>query len=259
MKISIVTPSFNQRAFLKETLQSILTQQGDFELEVLVIDGESTDGSVDLLRPITDPRLQWTSEKDRGQSDAINKGLARATGDVVAWLNSDDLYTPGAFDAVSRAFQSHPHKQWLVGNCDIIDEAGNVIRPRITRYKWKRLQRYSFRQLLRENIINQPSVFWRRSFGQRAGALDESLHWTMDYDLWLRFGKQADPLILDFTTSQFRIHTQSKSGQVDRRQFDEQFAVASRYFDGDRRSRLIHRVNVEKIVWAYRIMKFLGR
>lgn len=258
MKISIITPSFNQRGFIEKTLESILSQQGNFELELFVMDGGSTDGSVEVLRSINDTRLVWTSQADHGQSDAINRGLAQANGDVVAWLNSDDLYTPGALQAVHEAFSSHLSAQWLVAGCAIIDDEGRTIRPGITQYKWKRLKRYAYKKLLRENIINQPSVFWRREFGRRIGSLDESLHWTMDYDLWLRMGRACDPLILDRTTSQFRIHGSSKSGQVDRRQFDEQYRVASRYFAGDKSSQLIHRLNVEKIVWAYRVMRWLG-
>ena len=98
-----------------------------------------------------------------------------------------------------------------------------------------------------------------RSFGEEVGSLDESLHWAMDYDLWLRMARASKPLILDRVLAQFRIHATSKSGRVDRRQFDEQYAVASRYFDGDRVSRLVHKFNVEKIVTAYRLMRLVGR
>ena len=101
MKISIVTPSYNGLRFLNAAAQSVLTQTGDLELEWIVVDGGSTDGTVDYLRKLTDPRVHWTSEPDGGQSHAINKGLARATGDVVAWLNTDDVYTPGALNAVA--------------------------------------------------------------------------------------------------------------------------------------------------------------
>jgi glycosyltransferase involved in cell wall biosynthesis len=262
VKFSIVTPTLNQAAFLRQTLQSILSQQGDFELESIVIDGGSTDGTIELLRSISDPRLRWISEPDRGQAHAINKGLAMCTGDVQAWLNSDDLYLPGALEAVRRAFDDSPLAEWVVGRCSIIDACGREIRHGVTRYKDRSLRRYTYRKLLRENFISQPAVFWRRELELAvarpgAGLLEESLHYTMDYDLWLRFGGHSDPRILDTVTSQFRLHESSKSGQVMRRQFDEQYAVACRYFGEDRRSRLIHRINVEKIVWAYRVMRWL--
>lgn len=259
MKFSIITPSFNQRPFLERTARSILSQHGDFDLEWIVIDGGSTDGTPDLLHAMEDPRLCWTSAADRGQSEAINKGMARAGGDVVAWLNSDDLYAHGALAAVAQAFDAQPAAQWLVGRCDVIDDQDRAIRSTVTQYKDRALRRYAYRRLLRENFISQPAVFWRRSFGQRVGPLDESLHYTMDYDLWLRMGRLTEPLFLDRVLAHFRLHRGSKSGQVNRRQFDEGYAVATRYFDGDRASRLMHRLNVEKIVWAYRLLRLIRR
>lgn len=257
MKFSIVTPSFNQHDFLGLTLQSVLNQRGNFELAVRVVDGGSTDGSVQLLQTVTDPRLRFTSEIDRGQSHAINTGLADADGDVVAWLNSDDLYTPGALQRVADAFEN-PATQWVVGRCENIDENGNVVRSKVADYKNRSLGRYSRRRLLRENFVAQPAVFWRRSLGSRVGPLDESLNYTMDYDLWLRLSAAANPVVINVVLAQFRIHPGSKSGAVRREQFDEGYRVACRYAAHDRASRLVHRFNVEKIVWAYRVMRLLG-
>lgn len=259
MKISIITPSFNQCGFLPRTAESILSQAGDFAFEWLVIDGGSADGSAAYLASIRDPRVRFTSEPDRGQSHAINKGLAAAGGDVVAWLNADDEYAPGALAAVAAAFARQPEAQWLVGGCDIIDAAGRPIRPAVVRYKARRLGRYSYRALLRENFIPQPAVFWRREFGREFGPVDESLHWTMDYDLWLRMARRCAPLVVDVPLARFRLHGASKSGAFDRRQFDEGYEVACRYAGGDWASRLAHRLNVEKIVAAYRVLRWLGR
>jgi glycosyltransferase involved in cell wall biosynthesis len=259
LKLSIVTPSYNGVRFLQRAADSILRQTGDVELEWIVVDGGSSDGTVDFLRSLNDPRVRWTSEPDRGQSDAINKGMSRATGDVVAWLNTDDVYTPGALAEVVGAFQSNPDARWLVGRYEVIDEQDRPIRSAVVRYKERSLRRYTYRALLRENFISQPAVFWRRDFGSEIGSLDESLHWTMDYDLWLRMGRVADPRFVDRVLARFRLHPQSKTGKVDRRQFDEQYAVAKRYFGDDRVSRIVHRFNVEKIVWAYRALRLLGR
>jgi glycosyltransferase involved in cell wall biosynthesis len=258
VRISIVTPSFNQADFLTRTARSILSQTGNFELRWIVIDGGSTDGTRPFLQSLNDSRLTWLSEPDRGQSHAINKGLAIADGDVVAWLNSDDLYVEGALAAVADAFAADPAARWLVGRCQVIDAADRVIRRSVVRYKERGLRRYRYRKLLRENFIAQPAVFWRRDFGREIGPLDESLHWTMDYDLWLRMGRRCDPLILDTILAQFRLHAQSKSGKVERGQFDEQYEVARRYLGSDHASRFIHRVNVEKIVLAYRLMRWLS-
>ena len=258
MKFSIVTPAYNGMKYLPETGASILSQSGPFDLEWLVIDVGSTDGNVDYLRGLYDPRVRWVSEKDRGQSDAVNKGLAMAAGDVVGWLNADDLYTPGTLAAVAEAFDANPQKHWLVGRCDIVGPGGAEIRSSVTRYKDKLLRRYSYRGLLRENPISQPAVFWRRAFGTKVGPIDVSLDHAMDYDLWLRMGREGDPLLLDRLVAHFRLHDQSKSGTHTRERFREQDLVASRYFGDDRASRWVHRFHVEKIVWAYRVMGLLG-
>jgi len=258
VKFSIVTPSFNGLRYLTQTADSILSQAGPFDLEWVVVDGGSTDGTVDFLRSLTDDRVRWVSEADRGQSHAINKGFATAGGEVVAWLNTDDLYTPGSLAAVAEAFAGNPAARWLVGRCENVDASGAVIRSAVARYKDRSLRRYSYRGLLRENFIAQPAVFWRRDFGRRVGRLDESLHYTMDYDLWLRMGREAEPLVLDRVLARFRLHESSKSGRVNREQFDEQYRVACRYVGTDRISRWVHRFNIEKIVWAYRAMRLLG-
>ena len=258
MKLTIVTPSFNGRAYLEQTARSVLSQEGPFELEWIVVDGGSADGTLDFLRSLKDDRVHWWSEADRGQSHAINKGMGLAGGDVVAWLNTDDLYTPGALAAVAAAFAGNPSAQWLAGRCEIIGPGGDVIRPAVTRYKERALRRYAYRALLRENFISQPAVFWRREFGRQVGPLDESLHYTMDYDLWLRMGRETPPAFVDRVLAQFRLHETSKTGRVDRGQFDEQYRVACRYVGRDWVSRGVHRFNVEKIVWAYRVMRAVG-
>lgn len=259
MKISVVTPSFNAGPFLAQTTASVLSQQGSFELEWIVIDGGSTDGSFEELASATanDSRVQLIREPDRGQTHAINKALARASGDIVGWLNSDDLYADGALAAVADVFGRNPQENWLVGHCEIVDAAGRPMRSAVARYKEFRLHRYRRAKLLRENFIPQPAVFWRREFGERIGTLDESLHYTMDYDLWLRMSAIQPPYVLRRPLAKFRLHAASKSGQFDRRQFDEQYEVACRYAN-DRWTRFSHRAHVEKIVLAYRAMRWLG-
>ena len=216
LRITVVTPSFNQCRFLARTADSVLSQSGDsqsgggFDLRWVVVDGGSTDGTVEFLRSVRDPRLSFVSEPDRGQSHAINKGLAAAAGDaggdVVTWLNADDLYAPGALVAVADAFTGHPNANWLVGRYEVIDADDRPIRRGVVRYKERHLRRYSYWALLRENFIPQPAVFWRRAFGAEVGSLDESLHWTMDYDLWLRMGRRSDPLFVDRVLARFRLH-----------------------------------------------------
>ncbi len=259
LTISIVVPSYNQADYLPRTLESILSQRGDFALEVLIIDGGSTDGTLEILKNLDDERVAWISGEDNGQSDAINKGLAKASGDIVTWLNSDDIYCDDALKKVSGTFSQNPQARWLIGQCVIIDEQDHPIRQSIARYKNRQLARYSRRRLLRENFISQMSVFWRNDLGKQVGLLNEDLYYTMDYDLWLRMSKVSDPVVLTENLGCFRWYANSKSGKINRKQFDEQYQVASPHLVGDPISRLIHRVNVEKVVWAYRLMRLLGR
>jgi glycosyltransferase involved in cell wall biosynthesis len=258
VKISIVTPTLNGLPLLRETAESILSQKGDFDLQWIVIDGGSTDGTLDWLASLNDPRLKWVSEKDEGQADAINKGFSLADGDVVAWLNCDDLYPPGALAAVARHFTNQRSAQWLVGRYEIISLDGTTMRSAVVNYKRKRLERFSFNRLLAENIIPQPAVFWRREFGQAVGPLDTSLYYTMDYDLWLRMAQRSAPLVADDLLARFRHHEGSKSGQFNRRQFDEQFAVMKRHCPS-RWRRMVHQFHVEKVVCAYRVMRWFGK
>ena len=228
-------------------------------IELLVLDACSTDGTQDLLKTISDPRLSWVSEKDRGQTHAINKGMRRATGDIVAWLNSDDLYRPGALKTVTEAFDRRPEIQWLVGDCDIINGDGKTFRNSIKQYKRRRLLRYSYRTLMRDNFISQMSVFWRREFGESVAypngdLLDESLYYAMDYDLWLRMGRVCDPLILDRTLAAFRVHGGSKTHLDHGGQFREQYAVARRYAGDDRVSLFWQRINAWKARVGYRLL-----
>jgi glycosyltransferase involved in cell wall biosynthesis len=259
MKFSIITPSFNQAQYLHDTARSILNQAGPFDLEWIVIDGGSTDGSVEYLKGLKDDRVRWISEKDAGQSDAINKGLSMASGELMAWLNSDDLYTPLALSHVWHAFHKHPEAAWLVGGYQIVNDEGSPIRPGIVRYKEKQLRNFSYRRLLIENFIPQPAVFWRRSLWEIVGPLDTSLHFTMDYDLWLRIAKIAPPLVLKEVVAQFRVHGKSKTGIINRRQFDEGYEVAKRHAAGFSGVLWRHRMSVEKIVWAYRLLRLIGQ
>jgi glycosyltransferase involved in cell wall biosynthesis len=211
LRISIIMPSFNQAEYLGRAIESVQRQRGDFELEHIVMDGGSTDGSVDILRRCGD-RLQWVSEPDEGQSDALNKGIARATGDVIGWLNSDDLLEPGALAAVAEVFEAEPDTQWLYGKVRVIDESDREIRKAITWYKNWRMRRYSFQRLLAENYICQMGVFWRAEAGRAAGPFRTDLHLDMDYEYWLRLGALYPGRFVDRYLGCFRYHGASKSG-----------------------------------------------
>jgi glycosyltransferase involved in cell wall biosynthesis len=255
VKISIVTPSFNQGQFIERTIQSIVEQRGDFELEYFVQDGGSTDQTLEILRRYAG-KLSWKSERDSGQVDAINKGLRACSGDVIAWVNSDDVLRPGALQRVTEAFKD-PSIQWLHGRCDIIDENDHTIRHLISAYKHWCCSRYSYSRLLTENFVSQMTVFWRRSLMSEVGMLDQDLDFAFDYDLWLRFAKVGDPAYIREGLASFRWYRSSKSGSLYRKQFAEDYLVAERREPTLRWTLMLKRFRTLRLVTAYNLMRLV--
>jgi glycosyltransferase involved in cell wall biosynthesis len=253
VKISIVTPSYNQGRFIERTIQSIVEQRGEFELEYFVRDGGSTDQTLEILRRY-DGKLSWSSERDGGQVDAINKGLRACSGDVVAWINSDDVLQPGALQRVAQAFDD-PSIQWLHGRCDIIDENDRAIRHLVSAYKHWCCTRYSYARLLTENFISQMTVFWRRSLMNEVGLLDQDLNFAFDYDLWLRFAKVSDPTYIRDSLASFRWYRSSKSGSLYRSQFGEDYLVAERHAPTLRWTLMLKRFRTARLLTAYRLIR----
>lgn len=182
-KFSIVTPSYNQGEFIERTMQSVLSQEG-VALEYVVFDGGSIDQTVDVLKRYGaehSENLRWTSENDRGQTHAVNKGINSTSGDIIGWLNSDDIYYPGALRAVADYFTAHPEIDVLYGFADHIDANDCLIDP----YP---VESWNFQRMLETCIICQPAAFFRRRVAEAHGLLDERLHYCMDYEFWLRLG-----------------------------------------------------------------------
>jgi glycosyltransferase involved in cell wall biosynthesis len=228
LRISIVTPSFNQSRFIRRTIDSVLGQQGEFVLDYRVLDGASTDGTIDVLKSYG-ARLNWVSGPDGGQIEALNRGLRESTGEVVGWVNSDDVLLPGALARVAAAFRDHPDALWIHGRCRIIDEDDREIRRWLSSYKHIRALRHSFEALLTENYISQMTTFWRRSAHDQLGYFD--LRWPLafDYDFFLRLAAQADPVYVREPLACFRWYRSSKSGSGHGRQFLESSAIAAKY------------------------------
>lgn len=217
MLISIVTPSYNQGGYLRETIESVLGQEGDFSLDYIIVDGGSKDQSVEIIRhyerlmnegvwPVKchGIRYRWISEKDRGQTDAIMKGFRMAKGEVLAWLNSDDTYLPGALQTAADAFSKEPDITVLYGKSHFTDVEGKVIGKYPT-------EPFDVRRLAQFNFICQPSTFFRKSALDAVGGLDTSLHFVMDYDLWIRMaGKFKFRYIPEFLST-YRLHEASKT------------------------------------------------
>lgn len=181
--VTIITPSYNQAAFLEETIQSVLSQEYP-NFEYWVIDGGSTDGSVEIIQKYAGRLAGWVSEKDKGQADAINKGFARAKGEIVAWLNSDDLYRTGAIRSAVTAFEENPEVGLVYSDVDSIDGEGEV-------FNRMRYSQWGLRDLMVFNILGQPGVFLRRSVLESAGHLDLSYRYLLDHHLWLRMALEA--------------------------------------------------------------------
>lgn len=182
-RISLVTPSYNQAAFVEHTLRSVLLQ-GYPDLEYIVMDGGSTDGSADIIRKYARWLTHWASEKDRGQCDAINRGFALASGQIYSWLNSDDYLVQGALKHIALAWAAAPDAGGWCGACQCIDPRGRTMYIRAPR-------RLDAAGLARwnENSVGQPAFFFAASSWQACGPLDESLHYGMDLDLWLKLAK----------------------------------------------------------------------
>lgn len=179
-RISIITPSLNQGKFIRRTIESVLSQDAE-GLEYSVMDGGSADETVSILKEYGD-KFFWVSEKDGGHSDAINKGILRSTAPVIGWLNSDDIYYPGALKTVLSLFDAHPEADVIYGDACHIDAEDKILEPYPT-------ERWSMARLKETCFISQPAAFIRRAVIERHGLLDTTLRYCMDYEYWLRLGK----------------------------------------------------------------------
>ena len=223
MLVSIVTPSFNQAPYLEDTIRSVLEQDYP-NLEYIIVDGGSTDGSVDIIRRYVDRLAWWVSEADKGQTDALNKGFARARGEILAWLNSDDTYQPGAVAEAAAFLQSRPEVGLVYGDANFIDENGKLIgRFPAAQTDYRRLRRGYVH-------IPQQAAFFRAELWRKVAPLDPSFYFAMDYDLWVRIAALAPIHYVPRTWANFRLHTQGKTIAADERCWPEMLRV--HYRDG---------------------------
>jgi glycosyltransferase involved in cell wall biosynthesis len=217
--VSIITPSFNQAKFLRRTIESVLDQDYP-EIEYIVIDGGSTDGSLEIIRGYEDKFAYWESIPDKGQTDAINKGFARATGKYLAWLNSDDVYKPGAISEAVAYLEGHPDVGMVYGECDFIDADDHVIgRFPAAQTDYDRL---------RNGYVHVPqaAAFFWRDLWEKVGPLDPSFYFAMDYDLWVRLAGEAPLVFLpDHVWAGFRLHGDAKTITADAQCWPEMLRV----------------------------------
>ena len=249
--VSIITPSFNQAHFLEATIRSVLGQDHP-RIEYIIVDGGSTDGSVDIIKKHADRLAWWVSEPDKGQTDAINKGFDRAQGDILAWLNSDDTYDPGAVSAAVKYLIEHPDTAMVYADCNFINEDDRVIG------KFHAAQT-DLRRLRAGYVhIPQQTMFFRAKYWKELGPLDPSFYFAMDYDLWTRLAAHASLKYLKGKTwANFRLHTSGKTVASDDRCWPEMLRV--HYRDGGSFfSVIVAKYYLRKItgpLWKWRIKK----
>jgi len=250
--VTIVTPSFNQSQFLEETILSVL-EQDYTNIEYLIVDGGSTDRSVEIIKryasesskQVQGPHLAWwVSEKDQGQTDAINKGFKRAQGEILAWINSDDTYVPGAVSQAVAYLQSNPDVGMVYGDCDLIGEKGEFLGHFPARQT-------NYRRLRRGFVhIPQQSSFFRAHLWRQVGPLDPSFYFSMDYDLWVRLSKIAPIHYEQQLWANFRLHGSGKSVISDSRCWPEMLRVHYRE-GGSKLSPIYFKAKIRPLIYAW--------
>ena len=254
--ISIVTPCLNAAATISRTLDSVASQ-GYPGIEHIVVDGGSTDGTLELLAQFPDVKV--ISEPDEGLSDAVNKGIALASGELVGWLNADDWYLPEALAAIAEAAEANPGAEWFTGGCPIVDGNGNKIRGGVTAYKNFLLSHYSFPLYLSQNFISCPATFIRASALEAVGPLRLDYSYSMDYDLFLRLARRGDPIILGRDLAVFAMAEGTKSMTGFDKQFSEHAEQARAHGQGHAVAVTANAVVSQMIIAAYRLLRFARR
>ena len=200
--ISIITPSFNQGEYIEDTIKSVVSQNYP-NIEYIIVDGSSTDETLDILKKYK-KKIRWISEKDNGQADAVNKGIKLTKGEIVAWLNSDDILLPDAVNRIANFFSRNHEVMMVYGKCYYIDQVGEIIGKYPT-------EEFSFEKLARFNFISQPSTFFKRNAFYDVGGLNSGLHYSLDYDLWIRISARFKVKYLSEFLSGYRLHETSKT------------------------------------------------
>lgn len=249
-KISIVTPSFNQAAFIEWTVRSVLMQRYP-NLEYILMDGGSTDGTQEVLEPYRDRFAHYESARDKGQSDAIHRGFNHATGEIMAYLNSDDMLAPGALQFVARYFAEHPEVDALYSHRCTVDENNKVL------YYWI-LPPHDDWYISRWDIIPQETCFWRRSLFEESGNIDPEFRFAMDYDLFVRFMQHGKMVRVNRFLGAFRKHEAAKTSQFletigteEIQRVWKKYGFTKSKLDGLRSARVFHRVNRRGGAFAY--------
>jgi glycosyltransferase involved in cell wall biosynthesis len=224
-RITVVTPSYNQEKFLKQTIRSVLDQQYP-ALEYIAMDGGSQDRSRKILEKYHESLSYWVSEQDRGQSDALNKGFAKATGDILCWINSDDILLPGSLQTVANYFAENNDVMWCTGELLGMEEHGKLSQHSLPVIENPTLLDWFLHFSKGKSIIQQPATFWRREVWENLGPLREDLHYGFDFEFFLRIRLQyGEPGRIRQPLAAFRFHDQSKTCQASEKFFLENIQI----------------------------------
>ena len=220
--VSVITPSFNQGAYIKETIESVLTQDYP-RIEYFVMDGGSTDETVDILQQYSD-QIAWVSQKDGGQAAAVNQGVAKSSGEIIGWLNSDDTYLPGAISEIVQFFQEHHEVDMVYGEGYHTDKNGVILdRYETEPFDKARLAWYCY--------ICQPTAFFRRAFWDRVGGLNAALQICMDYELWMRMANMGQIVYLNRYLATSRMYENNKTLSRKTEGFQEAFRILKHHYE----------------------------
>jgi len=212
-KISIITPSYNQGNYIEQTISSVI-EQGYPDLEYIVMDGGSNDGTKNILETYDSEIHYWVSEPDKGQADAIYRGFERASGEIIGWLNSDDFLLPDSLEKVGAFFAANPDVDCVIGGCLLVDEGGELIKEKNRPQYFLGLQQDFSKLLFWETGFCQPASFWRRDAFFRVGGFDRDLRFCFDYDLFLRLAKEKPFGVIPDFLACFRHHGESKTSTL---------------------------------------------
>lgn len=251
-RVSVITAVKNGERFIRQTIESVLSQKGTFELEYIIRDGCSTDGTIDIIKEYGD-KIILISKKDGSPQEAINAGMNMATGDIGCWLNADDIFMSDTLQKVVKAFSKHPDRGWVYGRCNIVDQNNKEIRKPITWYKNLIGYFYSKNILLCENYINQPATFWKMNLWGQVCPLSKKYKAAWDYELWLKMANDSKAIHIRSYLASFRRFEGTISETHFEKQFVEEVEISKKH--GNKLHFFVHGLLIKIRTLIYKKLK----
>ena len=257
MKLSIITPTLNSSQYLEECANSILLNQNYDNFEWLIVDGGSTDSTLEILDNYNSLKIRIIKDYSNHPSIAYNKGLQAATGDIISTLGSDDIYEKNIFEEIIKIFSINSI-DWLIGHNKIIDSKSKEVRKFITNFKIKKINNFSYQSLALDNYVPMQSVFWKKKFmPEKIGYFNnDAFIESMDYETWLRMAKVSKPYILKKRLSSFRVHKNSITSKVNLRQMNEMTKISIKHLGNNFFLKFYLYIKMFLIIIIYKVFKF---